>query len=170
MTDFNFKRRNVFSGPHLFGTLLIFAGVFAFLSPLLFESYVTLEKTILVGAIFLVIGLMVVLTYGGTMINFTEKRVKEYTSVCGHKFGDWIPLPGIFTVKVISTRYKVTNTPNGISPTLSGSITVFKVLLWSEDQAPEFSFIYTNKERAIHQAKQLAAGLNASLELRLSKE
>ena len=170
MTDFNFKRRNVFSGPHLFGTLLIFAGVFAFLSPLLFESHVTLEKTILVGAVFLMIGLVVMLTYGGTMINFTEKRVKEYTSVCGYKLGDWIPLPGISTVKVISIHYKVTNTPNGISPTLSGSITVFKILLWSADHAPEFSFDYTNKERAIHQAKQLAAGLNVTLELKLQDE
>lgn len=146
MESFNFKRRNLVSGPHLLGTLLILAGLFALLSPVFFKNENSMERVLGVGIGAIILGLLIVSSYGGTFIDFTEKRFKEYFSIGGYKFGEWTTLPVILTVKVISTSYISTNTPNGISPTLSGRVTDFKILIYSKVSKPVFSFVYSNRD------------------------
>ena len=167
MKNFNFKRRNLFSGPHFLGTLLLLAGVVAFVSPAILKSQASLEKTYTVGAIATILGLIIISAYSGVLIDVVEKRVKEYTSICGFKFGQWASLPAIKTINVTSKQQKNTNTPNGISPTLSGTIVTFQTLLWSEKTTPEFIFTYTKKSRATQAAHYLADGLQATLEVKL---
>ncbi len=170
MNKFNFKRRNFITGPHLLGLALVVAGLFALVSPMFLKSESSLEKITVVGAGAILIGLIVVSSYGGTLIDFTKKKVKEYSSVCGYKFGEWTALPVITTVKVISTSNKSTNTPNGISPTLSGKTTDFRTLIYSSDPKPLLSFTYSNRKNAINDAERLATRLNAVLELNLPEE
>lgn len=163
MDDFNFKRRNLLSGPHLLGVLFIIAGLFALTSPTFLTSESSWEKTVLVGVGAIVTGLLIVSSYGGTRIDVAKKRVKEYYSVGGYLFGKWAPLPTIATVRVIAASYRSRNTPNGISPTLSRKITDFKVLLYSTDSTLVLSFVYSNQDRAIRQASYLATTLRAAL-------
>jgi hypothetical protein len=167
MNNFNFKKRNLISGPHLLGPVLIIAGLFALLSPLFLESESSIEKIIGVGVGAIVIGLGIVSSYGGTLIDFTEKRFKEYFSIGGYKLGEWADLPDISIVKLISNSYVFTNIPNGISPTFSGKVTDFKIFLYSDASKPVFSFIYSNKDKAIKKAKKLASNLNAELVLKI---
>lgn len=167
MNNFNFKKRNLVSGPHLLGPVLIIAGLFALLSPLFLESGSSMEKIIGVGVGAIVIGLGIVSSYSGTLIDFTEKRFKEYFSIGGYKFGEWENLPDISTIKVISNSYVITNIPNGISPTFSGKVTDFKIFLYSDVSKPVFSFVYSNKNKAIQKAKKLAYNLNAELVLNI---
>ena len=167
MIDFNFKKRNLFSGPHLLGSLLIMAGLFALVSPLFFKSESSTERILSVGAGAIILGLVIVSSYGGTLIDFTEKRFKEYLSVSGYKFGEWTKLPVILTVKVNSTSYMSTNTPNGISPTLSGKVTDFKTVIYSNASKPVLSFVYSNRDEAVKHAKRLASNLNADLVLNI---
>ena len=165
MKYFDFKRRDLWSGYHLLGTLLIFAGVVVILSPLVLASQSSLEKLLIVGSISVVIGLIITFTYDGTVINFAENSVKVYQSISGFKTGNWTKLQAISTVKVISRSYFTTNTPNGISKTLSGKITEFRILLLSENMTPVLTFRYKNQKLAINNARQLAAQLKAKLEL-----
>ncbi|WP_373522259.1 hypothetical protein [Aquiflexum sp.] len=163
MNRFNFKKRNLVSGLHLLGPVLIIAGLFALLSPLFMESGSSMEKIIGVGVGAIVIGLGIVSSFSGTLIDFNEKRFKEYFSIVGYKFGEWADLPDISTVKVISNSYVITNTPNGISPTFSGKVTDFRTFLYSDASKPVFSFVYSNKNKAIKKAKKLASNLDAEL-------
>ena len=128
-----------------------------------------MERVLGVGVGALILGLVIVSSYGGTLIDFTQQRVKEYFSVGGYKFGEWTALPAILTVKVISTSYISTNTPNGISPTLSGRVTDFKTLIYSNASEPVLSFVYSNRDKAVKHAKRLASNLNADLVLNLPK-
>ena len=57
MNSFNFKRRNLASGPHLLGVLLI-----------------SVDKALVVGIRAIILGLVIVSAYSGTLIDFTEKR------------------------------------------------------------------------------------------------
>lgn len=167
MQNFNHKRRSYFSGPHLAGPILIAAGIFALISPTFLESYSSLLKTSLVGTGAICLGIIVVSTYGGTLINFTKKSIKEYFSICGFKFGEWEPITNISLVKVISASHISTNTSNGISPTLSGKVTDFKILVYSNSETPVCSFNYSKKGKAVQNAKILAANFQSDLEVNL---
>lgn len=165
MNSFNFKRRNLLSGPHLLGPILIIAGLFALVSPTFLESGSSMERVLAVGIGAIILGLLVVSSYGGTLIDTAQKRFKEYSSIGGYKFGEWTALPDISKIKVISTSYVSTNEPNGVSPTLSGRVTDFKTLLYSDSSKPVLSFEYSSMDKAVKHASRLAADLNADLVL-----
>ncbi len=169
MKNYNFRKRNLFSGPHLPGLLFIVADVFAWISPAMLKSTSSPEKIAWAGTGGVLIGSMIISSYTGTLIDLGRNRVKEYFSCFGFKFGKWTNLPDIRAIKVLSVSYRTTNTPNGISPTLSGNVIQFKTFLYSESTQPVLSFEYSHRDRAVRDAEQLAAGLNADLELRLSE-
>ncbi len=168
MKNFNFKKRDFASGPHLLGILLILAGVFALVSPMFLKSGVSIERVLAVGIGALIIGLLIVSSYGGTLIDFSQKRFKDYTSIVGYKYGEWMTMPDIVTIKVTSSSYRSTNTSNGISPTLSGKVTDFKIFLYANSPQPIFSFEYSSKRKAVKKAQRLAADLKADLVLNIS--
>ncbi|MEQ9375955.1 MAG: hypothetical protein RIG68_12300 [Imperialibacter sp.] len=170
MSQFDFKKRNLLSGPHLLGSLMILTGVFALISPMLMESGSSLEKTLIVGVGAVVIGLAIVSSYSGTLIYFSGNKIKHYTSIFGYKIGEWVELPSIATVTLTSTKYSTTNTSNGISPTLSGEITDHKVLLYANRTKPVFSFVYPKRSIAIDAAKRLASGFGVELVVRQPEE
>lgn len=120
-----------------------------------------------VGAI--IIGLLIVTSFSGTIIDFTHGRFREYTSIGGLKFGDWSSIPVISKIVLISASYTATNTPNGISPTLSGKVTDFKTLLYSDSAKRVISFTYTSKEKASRDAKSLATQFNCDLEIQIQE-
>ncbi|RIJ37038.1 hypothetical protein [Pontibacter oryzae] len=163
MKNFNFRERNLLAGPHLLGVLLLLAGVFTLVSPAFLKNESSTERVLLVGTGAVTLGLLIVSSYDGTLIDFTKNRFKKYFSIGGYKFGDWISLPNIVSVKVISASYISTNTPNGISPTVSGRIIRFKAVLYSNASKPEFSFVYSNRDKALKHAKLLAFKFKADL-------
>ncbi len=167
MNTFHFKRRNLISGPHLLGSLLIMAGLVVLISSIFFSIEKPLERVFAVGGGSILLGLVIVSSYGGTLIDFSGRRFKDYFSICGFKVGDWAALPDILTVEVISTHKRSSNTPNGISPTLSGSVIEFQTMLYSNASLPLRSFVYINRDKAIEQARYLSSGLNADLVLRI---
>ena len=169
MKSFNFKNRNLTSGPHLIGLLLVLAGIFALGSQLFLTNGSSTERELAVGTGALLIGILIISSYSGTLIAFNKKRVKEYVSIAGFKLGDWVALPDITRVRLASNSYISSNSPNGISPTLSGKVTDFKILLYSNTSQPIFSFNYSNKQKSIKQARLLAAALNVELELNISE-
>lgn len=170
MKNFNFKKRNLVSGPHLLGTLLIIAGLFALSSPLFFKSGSSIARVLAVGIGSIIAGLLILSSYDGTLIDLTQKRFKEYSSIGGYKFGEWVALPDILKIKVTTTSYISSNTPNGISPTLSGKVTHFKTLVYSTSSKPVCSFKYSNRDKAVKHARRLADDLNAYLILNIPEK
>jgi hypothetical protein len=124
-----------------------------------------MEREFAIGIGAIIVGLLIISSYDGPLIDFTQKRFKEYLSIGSYKFGEWVALPDI--IKVISTSYIRRNTPNGISPTLSGKVTDFKTLIYSNSPKPEFSLKYSNMDKAVKHARRLAADLNADLILNI---
>lgn len=122
-----------------------------------------MERVWVVGMGAITLGLLVLSSYSGVMIDIAQKRFKEYWSVAGYSFGKWIALPEISNVKVFSTTYLSSNIANGISPTLSGKVTDFKTLLYSKSSNPVLSFEYTHMDKAVKDAKRLSTALDAEL-------
>ncbi len=165
MDYFNFKERNLWAGSHLIGLLLIVAGSFAIISPLFFDGNNSLEKVLLISLSTMTIGLIIVCSYGGTLIDFNEKKTKEYYSFCGFQFGTWTELPDISTVSVVSFSNHSTNIPNGISSTFSGFTTHFHVILLANNSdKPPITFEFSNKDSALEKAKFIADKLNVAFE------
>lgn len=163
MNYFNYKRRNLFSGPHLLGPLLILAGLIALLGPLFIIQGNSIIREVSVGAGALILGLVIVTSYRGTHIDFYQKKFRNYISICGYKFGEWTSLPLILKVTVVPLNYRSHNTPNGISPTLSGKVSEFRTLIYSNESNPMFTFIYSDRANAVKHANTLASNLNANL-------
>lgn len=163
MSEFNFKNRNLFSGIHLLGILLLFAGLFALVSPLFLSSGSSMTKIISVGTGSCLIGLLIIFSYSGTLIDTSKNQFKEYVSIIGFRMGSWQDLPEIREIKVVSFTRNQRNIPNGISPTLSGKVTDYSLLLFADSNQPVFTFSYSNQDKATEQARRLANGLNSEL-------
>ena len=162
---FHFKKRNITSGPHLLGIILVAVGLIALLSPLVAQPRVSLEKVYLVGTGAMVFGFLLFTTYHGTLIDTEEKKFRNYHAVGGFKFGEWIALPIISKVRVISFTSRRTNTPNGISPTFSGTVTNYSVLLYEKHNGKPFlRFSFNKKNKAMEKADFLSAHLGVPLD------
>jgi len=168
--QFIFKNRDFLSGSRLLGCIFIFAGVFALLSPVLFEIDVSAQRVFLVGGVTILIGYVAAFSYSGTKIDFARSKFREYQVIAGFTTGEWQKLPPITAVKVISRTYMQRNMPNGISPTMSGKVTDFYVLLLANHPEPVLSFIYTSEKKAVKGAKLLATCMNTELHLLTSEE
>ncbi|TFV94196.1 hypothetical protein E4S40_09150 [Algoriphagus kandeliae] len=163
MKTFNYQNRNLFSGPHLLGLILVLVGIFVLISPSFLESGSSLEKVITVGVATLIIGLIILSSYRGTLLDFSKNRYKNYFSILGFRFGEWNLLPQISKIEVLPYSYKSQNVPNGISPTLSGKVNSFKVILHSNSYQRIFSFDYSNLNKAVKKANQIASDSNSDL-------
>jgi hypothetical protein len=113
------------------GGILILMGLIVLAVPIFFEVDTEFSKVLLVSGIPIVIGVIMISTYSGTLIEFENHKFKEYQSILWIKFGDWQNLPKIENAELIHYTSTQTNTPNGISPTLSGEVTVYKCVLVS---------------------------------------
>jgi len=167
MDTFNHKNRHLFSGPHLIGLLLCIAGLFAVVSPLLFPKASGVVRAIIVGLAAIIIGMLILYTYSGTLIHFGEQKFKVYQAFGGYKFGEWTHLPIVKRVEMASSTYKTSNIPNGISPTFSGQITEYHVKVYTDSSKPFFCFKYSTQKKAIQQAKLLTNCLKAELVVKL---
>ncbi len=167
---FHFRQGYPLSGSQFLGILFFMAGVFALLSPLLFELEVSRQRVIMVGGIAILVGYIALFSYSGTKIDFGRNRVREYQCIAGIVSGEWQDLPTIMTVKVVSSTYLQSNTPNGISPTLSGKVTDFHILLLGSQPEHSFSFAYNSEKKVVERAKFLASRLNAEIQILISQE
>ncbi len=169
MENFNYKKRNFFSlSPHLLGLIFLAVGIFTLLSPAFMESKNSFLKSLSVGGCSVVFGLMVVFSYGGTLINFTQKKYQVYYSFCGFKSGGWKTLPEIQSIKAISVTSLATSMSNGVNPTMTGNVTHYKLFLFASSAQPVLVFDYSNKDAAIADAKLLASELKANLDLKIT--
>jgi len=159
MHFYNYKRRDLRIGAHLLGSILLLISLFVLVSPLFVEAGDNLQKTLWVGSISFFVGLLIINTYEGTLINLDDNKIKDYLSFCGFKTGDWRKLPPVKAIKLVPIEQKTTNTPNGISPTFSSIRSSYQIILFFTPEHPIYTFSYTNKSVAQKKMKLLSAKL-----------
>jgi hypothetical protein len=94
------------------------------------------------------LGLGLVSTFSGTLIDFEKKRIKRYQSIFWVKTGKWKPMPKVEHAELIHYTYLHRNLPNGISHTVSAEITTYKCVLKMEGKKL-LVFDYAKESEAI---------------------
>ena len=140
------------------------AGLFALLSPNFIELDVSLTRVLVVGFVFVVVGLVLKLHHSGIQIDNKTGQARNYLTVFGVKTGDWRPLPSIKKITSTSKNVSSWNTPNGISPTFKTNRTIYTIALFADNQHPEYFIQTENKAQAEKRAIELSKLLNASVE------
>ncbi|WP_075348827.1 hypothetical protein [Algoriphagus marinus] len=122
------------SGPRLLGFILAGAGILVLISPWVIESGSSMEKTIAVGITAGLIGLILISLSSGILLDFGGNRIKHFQNVGWMKFGDWERIPQVLEIELIHHSFQSKNIPNGITPTMSGKMTMYKCVLKSSDE------------------------------------
>jgi hypothetical protein len=136
------------SGPRLLGFLLAGAGLLALISPWILDSGSSIEKAIVVGLTSSLIGMILISLSSGILLDFGGNRIKHFQNVGWMKFGDWELIPQVQEIELIHHSYRSKNIPNGITPTMSGQLTMYKCVLKSSD-AVILSLDFSNEKDAI---------------------
>lgn len=80
------------------------------------------------------IGLILISLSSGILLDFGGNRIKHFQNVGWMKFGDWEEIPKVQEIELIHHSYQTKNIPNGITPTMSGKMTMYKCVLKSKDE------------------------------------
>ena len=164
MSSYSLKTRYVFGNASRFWPVFMLAGMFAWVSPYMFEQDNEPVKVILVGSFGVLLGLTLRFCTMGIQIDMQTKRIRNYSSYFGIRVGEWKYLPGF--KKIVLTSKKVTywNTPNGISPTFKTDTTMYTIGLFAEEDKPECIIQSESEKLAESEAKRLADLLDVTLE------
>lgn len=128
------------------------------ITPFFLEVDTPISKILWVGGIPLLLGLGLISTFSGTLIDFEKKKIKRYQSILWVKTGKWEPLPKVKHAELIHYTYQHSNLPNGISPTVSAEITTYKCVLKLEGNKL-LVFDYAKEKDAILALEQIQKGL-----------
>jgi hypothetical protein len=109
-------------------------GLIVLIIPVFQEVETPLSKILWVGGIPLFLGLGLVSTFSGTVIDFEKKRIKKYQSIFWIKTGQWKPMPKVEHAELIHYTDLHRNLPNGISHTVATEITTYKCVLKMEGE------------------------------------
>ena len=142
------------SGPRLLGILLAAAGLLVLISPWIIASGSSIEKTIVVGLTAGLIGIILISLSSGILLDFGGNRIKHFQNVAWMKFGDWEKIPQVQEIELIHHSYRSKNIPNGITPTMSGQITMYKCVLKS-DQEVILSLDFLKEKEAIDAMEEI---------------
>jgi hypothetical protein len=143
--------------------IFIFAGVFALTAPYLITLEVSLTRTIIVGCVSILIGLVLRLNYNGIQIDIKNDSYRNFIAVLGIKLGKWKKLPELQKVVFTSKNVSSWNTPNGISPTFKTNRIIYTVALLSASEHPVLFLQTENEKKANEKAKFLAKELKLTL-------
>lgn len=145
----------------LAGSVLLLMGLTVLIIPGFQEVETPLSKILWVGGTPLLLGVGLVSTYSGSLIDFEKKKIKRYQSIFWVKTGKWEPLPRVKNAELIHYTYQHRNLPNGISPTFSSEISTYKCVLTLEGR--EFIvFDYQKEQDAIAALDRIRNGLRLS--------
>lgn len=111
------------------GKVVILMGLIVLAVSFLIEVETPIYKVFMVGGGAVIIGVVMISTSEGTLIDFEANKFKAYQSILWIKFGEWQSLPIIENAELIHYTYTESNFPNGISPTISWNATVYKCVL-----------------------------------------
>ncbi|GHA79814.1 hypothetical protein [Pontibacter akesuensis] len=158
------RTRYVFGGASNFWFLFVAIGVFVWLSPLFLEQEGAEVRTMVISGVALLLGLSLRFTYYGIQINRKRRSIREFISILGYKSGEWKTLPDLKKLRLSAATSTTQNIPNGISPTMRRTITVYSIALFSAEATPDYVIHTESKKEAMKVAKALANVLGLQVE------
>jgi hypothetical protein len=159
MKHFNHKNRNYgINGSKVLGIALVSAGLIVLLVPMFVEVDTDPQKIGLVGGGAILLGAVLITMFAGTELDYESSQFRKYHSILWFKFGQWQDLPKIEAAKIIIHSFRSQHIPNGITPTMSGPVTLYKcVLLTNGSQFLVFD--YSKEEDAVAALLEIKAGV-----------
>lgn len=164
MKHFNHKNQNDGTkGPRTLGQIFLASGLLVILVAFFVELETDPLKVILVAGGALVIGFVLASIKSGILIDFQNDQFKEYKKILWFSFGEWEALPHVGHVDLIHHSFRSSYIPNGITPTLNGQITRYKVVLLANNK--KFLVLdYTKEKDAIAALDEIKKGLGISFD------
>jgi hypothetical protein len=145
-------------GPRLLGQIFLGAGLLVMVMALVLDVETDPLKLALVGGGALLIGLIMSSFKSRIVIDFERKKYKEYQTILWYKIGDWMDLPSVNKAEIVQHSFRRTFIPNGITPTMSGLVTVHKVVLLT-DGRKFLALDYNDEKKAVRALEELMSGL-----------
>ena len=158
MKHFNYKKRTLWNGCHLTGIVLLSMALIIWVTSNFIENETDPFTLYMIVGIFLFLGILSLSTYSGTLIDFRRNEFKEYQSILWFKLGQWQKLPKIEHAELILHSYLSTNSPNGISSTLSREVTIYKCVLLANG-TKFLALDFTREKDAVAALEEIKKGL-----------
>ncbi|WP_026967360.1 hypothetical protein [Algoriphagus terrigena] len=159
MKHFNHTNRNYgINGSRVLGISLATAGLIVLLIPMFVEVATDPRKVGLVGGGAILLGALLIAMSAGTELDFESSRFRKYHRIHCFKFGQWQDLPKIEAAKIIIHSFRSQHIPNGITPTMSGPVTLYKCVLLAND-SQFLVFDYFKEKDAIAALLKIKAGV-----------
>lgn len=165
MASYTHAHMSLFSGWRFLGVLLILASSFVISTPLFFTISYNL-KVILLASITFTFGILLSTSYEGLQLDLKQKKQRNFISILGIKKGSWEPIGTITTLVLSSHSRFAQNAPNGISPTLSGIATLYKVAAYANEESIFVLWLH-KKEKARHLGNMISDHFNAPLQVQV---
>jgi len=163
MKVFTHKNQMLWNGFHLVGVLLILIGLIIWIISYFIGNETDEFKLFLIVGVSFLLGLLGISTYSGAQLDFDQNKFRSYQSIFWIKFGKWEDLPEIDQAELLIHSFRRRNTPNGISPTLSLEVTVYKCVLLSNG-AKFLALNYEKEKDAIAALGKIKNGLGLEKE------
>jgi|SRR5690606_12633971 len=148
MKHFNHTNRNYgINGSRVLGICLVSTGLIVLLVPMFVEVATDPQKVGSVGGGAILLGAVLITMSAGTEMDFEISRFRKYHSILWFKFGQWQDLPKIEAARIIVHNFRSQHIPNGITPTMSGPVTLYKCVLLANG-SQFLVFDYSKEENA----------------------
>ncbi len=145
-------------GPRLLGQIFFCAGLFVMLVPIFFDVETDPLNIVLVGGGAFLIGVILGSIKSRILIDFERKKFKEYQTILWFTFGEWLELPAVEKVEMVHHSFRSSYIPNGITPTLNGPITLYKVVLLANG-TKFLAFAFNKEKDAVVALEEIRHGL-----------
>ncbi len=133
MQYFKYRSKNDGTkGPRTLGQIILASGLIVILVPLFADLDTEHLKIALVGGGALLIGIILSSLNSGTLFDFQSRKFKEYQRILWFESGEWEALPEIDQVELIQHTFRTSFIPNGITPTMNGQVTNYKIVLLAD--------------------------------------
>ena len=153
---FNHRNAYFFGSAANLWNIFIFAGVFSLTAPYLITLEVSQARTVIVGCVAIVIGIILKTNYFGIQIDLKNRQYRDFNAIFGVKRGTWHKLPQLSKMVLTSKNVSSWNTPNGISPTFKSNTTIYTIALFGKDEQPVLFFQTENESDANQKANHLS--------------
>ncbi|RAI94926.1 hypothetical protein [Algoriphagus yeomjeoni] len=156
---FDYKSRNDGTkGPRILGQILLASGVIVIITPFFADLDTDNLKIALVGGGALLIGIILSSLRSGTLFDFQSRKFKEYQRILWFESGEWEVFPDIDHLELIHHTFRTSFTPNGITPTMNGLVTIYKIVLLANG-AKFLVLDYTQERDAVKALEEIKIGI-----------
>ncbi|SFU08246.1 hypothetical protein SAMN04489724_3789 [Algoriphagus locisalis] len=160
MKHFHYKNKNDGTkGPRILGQIFLASGLIVILLSFINDLETEPTKIALVAGGALVIGAILSSLNSGTLFDFQNRRFKVYQKILWFESGEWEELPEIDQVDLVHHSFRTSYIPNGITPTLNGQVTIYKVVMVA-NETKFLALDFSREKDAVKALEKIKTGMS----------